>query len=125
MGTDLFKLLNLKPIYFDYDKSNIRPDAQIEIQKVINYLKEYPTVKIDVRSHTDSRGRDTYNEGLSSRRNTSTKNWIIEKGNIPGNRISGKGYGETQLVNRCSNGVKCSKEEHQENRRSEFIVVEN
>lgn len=125
VGTDLFKLLNLKPIYFDYDKSNIRSDAQIEIQKVINYLKEYPTVKIDVRSHTDSRGKDIYNDALSSRRNSSTKNWIIEKGGISRNRISGNGYGETQLVNRCSNGVKCSKEEHQENRRSEFIIVEN
>jgi len=125
VGTDLFKLLNLNPIYFDYDKSNIRADAQIEIQKVINYLKEYPSVKIDVRSHTDSRGRDSYNEALSTRRNTSTKNWIIEKGNISSGRISGFGYGEKQLVNRCSNGVKCSKAEHQENRRSEFIVIAN
>jgi len=125
VGTDLFKLLNLNPIYFDFDKSYIRPDAQLELQKVINYLNEYPSVSIDVQSHTDSRGRDAYNQKLSQRRNTSTKNWIIEKGGISRSRISGKGYGETQLVNRCSNRVKCSEEEHQQNRRSMFIVTKN
>ncbi|OIQ23076.1 OmpA family protein [Lacinutrix sp. MedPE-SW] len=125
VGTDLFVLLNLNPIYFDFDKSYIRPDAQVELQKVINYLKEYPSVSIDVQSHTDSRGRDAYNESLSQRRNTSTKNWIIEKGGISSSRISGRGYGESQLVNRCSNGVKCSEEEHQQNRRSMFIVTKN
>lgn len=125
VGKDLFKLLDLKPIYFDYDKSNIRPDAQIEIQKVIDYLKKYPTVKIYVKSHTDSRGEDVYNNKLSSRRNTSTINWIVEKGGISRSRLSGKGYGETQLVNRCSNNIQCSKNEHQQNRRSEFIITEN
>jgi len=125
VGTDLFKLLNLNPIYFDYDKAFIRPDAQVELAKVIAYLKEYPGVFIDVQSHTDSRGRDAYNLDLSTRRNISTKNWIINKGGIDRYRITGKGYGESQLVNRCSNGVKCSKEEHQENRRSMFIVTKN
>ncbi|AEH01681.1 OmpA family protein [Lacinutrix sp. 5H-3-7-4] len=125
VGTDLFVLLDLNPIYFDFDKSYIRPDAQVELQKVINYLNEYPSVSIDVQSHTDSRGRDAYNKSLSQRRNTSTKNWIIEKGKISKSRISGRGYGETQLVNRCSNGVKCSEEEHQQNRRSMFIVTKN
>lgn len=125
IGTDLALLLNLNPIYFDYDKSFIRPDAEIELAKIIKYMQEYPSVKIDVRSHTDSRGRDAYNLSLSQRRNTSTKAYIINKGGISTNRISGKGYGETRLTNRCSNGVKCSKEEHQDNRRSEFIVVEN
>ena len=125
VGVDLFELLDLNPIYFDFDKSYIRPDAQIELQKVINYLKAYPSVNIDVQSHTDSRGRDAYNKALSQRRNVSTKNWMIEKGNISRSRISGSGYGETQLVNQCSNGVKCSEEEHQANRRSMFIVTSN
>lgn len=125
IGTDLALLLNLNPIYFDYDKSFIRPDAEIELAKVIKYMQEYPSVKIDVRSHTDSRGRDAYNLALSERRNKSTKEYIINKGGISTDRISGNGYGETRLTNRCSNGVKCSKEEHQANRRSEFIVVEN
>jgi len=124
-GTDLAILLNLNPIYFNYDKSFIRTDAEIELAKVINYMKAYPSVKIDVRSHTDSRGRDAYNWALSNRRNKSTKDYIITKGGISKDRISGKGYGETKLVNKCSNNVKCSKTEHQANRRSEFIIVEN
>ncbi|WP_027880701.1 OmpA family protein [Mesoflavibacter zeaxanthinifaciens] len=125
VGKDLFTELDLNPIYFDFDKSNIRPDAQVELQKVIDYLKKYPTVNIDVQSHTDSRATDQYNIALSQRRNESTKKWIIQKGNIDPSRISGRGYGETQLVNRCSNGVKCSEEEHQQNRRSMFIVTSN
>ena len=125
IGTDLALLLNLNPIYFDYDKSFIRPDAEIELAKVINYMRNYPNVKIDVRSHTDSRGRDAYNWALSNRRNKSTIAYIIKKGGISANRITGQGYGETRLTNRCSNGVKCSAEEHQDNRRSEFIVVAN
>ncbi|WP_396601718.1 OmpA family protein [Algibacter sp. R77976] len=125
IGTDLALLLNLNPIYFDYDKSFIRPDAEIELAKVIKYMTEYPNVKIDVRSHTDSRGKDAYNWALSNRRNKSTIAYIIEKGGISAARITGQGYGETRLTNRCSNGVKCSKAEHQDNRRSEFIVVAN
>jgi len=125
VGTDLFKLLGLNPIYFDYDKSFIRPDAEIELAKIIAYMKEFPNVKVDVRSHTDSRGRDAYNLALSERRNKSTRAYIIEKGGIDANRLSGRGYGETQLTNECSNGVKCSKEAHQDNRRSEFIIVSN
>ena len=125
VGVDLFKLLNLNPIYFNLNKSNIRPDAQIELQKVISYLKEYPSVNIDVQSHTDSRGSNSYNEALSQRRNVSTKNWIIERGGISPNRISGKGYGESQLINGCSDGVKCSEKKHQQNRRSMFIVTKN
>jgi len=122
---DLFVLLNLEPIYFDFDKSNIRPDAEIELAKIIKYMKEFPKVKVDVRSHTDSRGRDAYNLGLSSRRNASTIKYLIESGGISANRITGKGYGETELTNKCRNGVKCTKAEHQANRRSEFIVVED
>ena len=125
IGEDLFVLLDLDPIYFNFDKSNIRPDAQIELQKVINYLKQYPSVNIDVQSHTDSRATYSYNEALSQRRNVSTKNWIIKKGGISASRLTGRGYGETQLVNGCSDGVKCSEEEHQQNRRSMFIVTKN
>jgi len=120
---DLFKVLNLKPIYFDYDKDNIRPDAAIELAKVVEVLMENPSIKIDVRSHTDSRGSDSYNLKLSERRARSTGQWIIAQG-IDASRVSYKGYGETQLVNGCKNGVKCSDGQHEENRRSEFIVTE-
>ena len=125
IGTDLFILLNLNPIYFDYDKSFIRPDAEIELAKIINYMNEFSNVKIDVRSHTDSRGRDAYNFALSNRRNDSTREYIVNMGGISADKLSGKGYGETQLTNKCSNGVKSTDAEHQANRRSEFIVVAN
>lgn len=123
VNDDLFKKLKLNPIYFDFDKSNIRTDAAIELIKVVEVLKEYPTMKIDVRSHTDSRGNDTYNLKLSDRRAKSTVEWMINQG-IDRSRITGKGYGETQLQNNCSNGVPCTVQEHQLNRRSEFIIIE-
>jgi outer membrane protein OmpA-like peptidoglycan-associated protein/tetratricopeptide (TPR) repeat protein len=120
---DLFKKLQLDPIYFDFDKSNIRPDAAVELAKVVEVLKMYPDIKIDVRSHTDSRGNDNYNMKLSDRRAKATMKWMIDNG-ISKDRITGKGYGESQLVNKCANGVPCTPQEHQANRRSEFIVVE-
>ena len=123
VGDDLAKILNIPIIYFDFDKSNIRPDAAAELEKVVVVMKKYPTLKIDVRSHTDSRGTDSYNMALSQRRNKSTRAYIASRG-IDESRLTGKGYGETRHVNKCSNGVKCSEEEHQLNRRSEFIVVE-
>ncbi|RMB59061.1 flagellar motor protein MotB [Dokdonia sinensis] len=122
VGDDLFQTLGLNPIYFDFDRFNIRPDAAFEISKVLAYLNEYPTSKIDIRSHTDSRGNDAYNESLSDKRAKSTMAWLISKG-VDRSRLTAKGYGESQLVNECSNGVKCTEEEHQLNRRSEFIVI--
>ncbi len=120
---DLFKVLKLNPIYFDLDKHNIRPDAAVELAKIAEVLHDYPRMKIDVRSHTDSRASDSYNLKLSQRRAKSTAEWLIAQG-IDASRITYKGYGETQLENRCSNGVKCTEEQHQQNRRSEFIVSE-
>ncbi|MFD0864055.1 OmpA family protein [Sungkyunkwania multivorans] len=124
VGTDLAKVLNIKEIYFDLNKANIRPDAAIELNKVVAYLKEYPSVKIDVRSHTDSRGSDRYNLKLSDRRAKSTIAYIVGQG-ISEDRVNGRGYGETSLLNKCNNFTLCSEEEHQLNRRSEFIVVTN
>lgn len=120
---DLGCRLTLQPIYFDYDKSDIRSDAEIELAKILAALNEYENLKIHIESHTDSRGRDAYNLKLSERRAQSTLNWFMEKG-VSKDRLSAKGYGESQLINRCSNGVECSEEEHQLNRRSMFIIVE-
>ncbi len=122
IGDDLAKLLALNPIYFDFDQSYIRKDAAIELAKVIEVMNEYPTMKIEVGSHTDSHGDDAYNLGLSDRRAKSTVAYMIEKG-ISSDRLTGKGYGETQHVNPCGNGKQCTKDEHQLNRRSEFIIV--
>lgn len=123
-GDDLAQKLDLKPIYFDFDKDNIRKDAAEELAKVIGVMQQYPGLVIEVRSHTDSRGSDNYNLRLSDRRARSTVKYIVEQGKISPDRVSGKGYGETQLVNECANGVPCSREKHQLNRRSEFIIIE-
>lgn len=120
-GTDLAKVLNIPIIYFDFDKSNIRKDAQVELEKLLAALNQYPNLKIEIRSHTDSRGNDAYNKALSQRRATSTLKYLVENG-ISEDRLSATGLGETELVNKCSNGIPCSAEEHQKNRRSEFIV---
>lgn len=122
VGQDLGVLLNLNPIYFDLSKSFIRTDAAIELQKVIAAMRENPTLRIDVRSHTDSRSSDSYNLKLSEARAQSTVDFIVAAG-IDRGRITGRGYGESQLKNRCSDGVPCSDAEHQLNRRSEFIIV--
>lgn len=118
---DLGCRLSLQPIYFDLDRYNIRPDAEVELAKILAAMKQYPQLKIHIESHTDSRASDRYNDILSERRAQSTMDWIIERGIDP-SRLSAKGYGESQLVNQCSNDVECSEEEHQLNRRSMFII---
>ncbi|WP_246035907.1 OmpA family protein [Winogradskyella algicola] len=123
---DLAKILDIPIIYFDFDKSNIRYDAEIELQKVLAVLNKYPTMNIDIRSHTDCRGLADYNERLSDRRAKSTRQYLIDNG-IAAERLTAKGYGESQLVNDCgcepTNASSCSEEEHQLNRRSEFIIT--
>ena len=109
-------------IYFDLDKSNIRKEAAMDLEKILDVLNQNPTMKLDIRSHTDSRQTFKYNEALSERRVKSTMGWLIKNG-IDSSRLTGRGYGETQLVNKCSDGVKCNEEEHQLNRRSEFIIT--
>ena len=122
VGDDINDALNLNMIYFDLNKHNIKPESEFELQKVVNYLKDNPNVNIDVISHTDSRASDSYNLKLSNRRSEIIKFYLVDKG-INKNRISTKGYGESRLVNNCYNGVKCSEEQHNLNRRSEFIIL--
>ncbi len=116
------KAIAIENIYYDYDKWNIRPDAAIELDKIVDILVENPSIIIELGSHTDSRGSDYYNQTLSQKRAESAVQYIIDNG-IAKSRITAKGYGETVLVNKCSNGVKCTDEEHQMNRRTEFKVT--
>jgi outer membrane protein OmpA-like peptidoglycan-associated protein len=118
------KMINTKPIYFDLDKSNIRKDAAIELNRVVDILNKYPNIRLEIKSHTDSRAPDNYNMKLSNKRAKATINYIISKG-IDVNRVFGKGYGETEIINKCKNGVKCTQAEHALNRRTEFIVHNN
>ena len=122
-GTNLISYLKLEPIYFDLDKDVIRPDARHTMQMVIDYLKEYPQLKIEVQSHTDAKASDAYNMNLSARRAKNTEVYLIANG-IADERISNKGFGESRLVNDCKDRNSCPDEKHQENRRSEFIVVD-
>ncbi|MFV0600127.1 MAG: OmpA family protein [Bacteroidales bacterium] len=113
----------LENIYYDLDKYSIRPDAAIELDKLVRIMKENPTLKIELSSHTDSRASDEYNMTLSKKRAASAVKYIINKGISP-DRIVSKGYGETRLINDCSDGVKCSEEKHQQNRRTEILITE-
>jgi len=117
------KVFVLDNIFYDLNKSNIRTDAAIELDKLVVVMTENPTLKIELSSHTDSRGSDPYNMALSSRRAKEAVEYIVSKGISP-DRLEAKGYGETKLINRCSNGVKCSKAEHQANRRTEVKILE-
>lgn len=121
IGDDLGKCFGIKMIYFDLDKYNIRHEAALDLEKILDVLTQNPTMKLDIRSHTDSRASFKYNEVLSENRAKSTINWLVKNGVDP-SRLTGKGYGETQLVNQCTDDVKCTEEEHQLNRRSEFII---
>lgn len=122
-GDDLAKLLQLSTIYFNFNKYDIRKDSEIEVEKVIAAMEKYPSLRIKVNSHTDSRGKDSYNLWLSQKRAESTVNYMVKKG-IAKERLDGEGFGETKLINKCSNGVKCSDKDHELNRRSEFIILE-
>ncbi len=122
VGDDLSKVLQLDPIYFDLDDAKINPQAEVELQKIISAMNKYPKLKIEVRSHTDSRSSYWYNKKLSVKRMRATVQYIIEKGGINWRRIRGRAYGERRLINNCTDDVPCTEEQHQENRRSEFIV---
>jgi len=121
VDTALSELLNVV-IYFDLDKWNIRKDAEVELNKILKVMRDFPKIKVDIRSHTDSRHSHQYNEELSEKRARASKDWLIKKGISP-NRLTAKGYGENQLLNRCKDGVRCSETEHAVNRRSEFIIT--
>lgn len=126
VGGDLAKMLEIKPIYFDLNKFNIRPDAAIELEKIIKVMNENPTMVIELGSHTDCRGSVKSNETLSSNRAKSSANYIKARITNP-ERISGRGYGESKLLNDCGceGAVKstCTEEQHQLNRRTEFIII--
>lgn len=112
--------VNLEPIFFEFDKSNITSQAAFELDKLVQIMNKYPDIAIEVAAHTDSRGSEAYNEQLSDRRAKTTVQYVISKG-IDESRISGEGKGESEPKVDC--GANCTKEQHQMNRRSEFTIV--
>jgi outer membrane protein OmpA-like peptidoglycan-associated protein/Tol biopolymer transport system component len=113
----------LKNIFFDLDKATLRPESTAELERLTKLMNDVPTLKIELGGHTDSRGSDSYNQQLSEKRAKAVVDYLTTKKGISADRLKWAGYGETQLVNGCSNGVKCSDEQHQENRRTEFKVL--
>jgi outer membrane protein OmpA-like peptidoglycan-associated protein len=116
---DVFQLKN---IYYDLNKFFIRPDAARELDHVVAILKEYPTMKVELRSHTDARSSDVYNTRLSESRARAAMDYIVTRGIAPA-RLSARGYGESEILNGCVDGVDCADGDHQQNRRTEFKVV--
>jgi len=115
----------LGPVRFDFDKSTIRKsiDADVELDRIIAILNQYPEMIVSIESFTDARGENKYNQKLSQKRAEMTKEYLVKKG-IAANRITGvKGRGEELPINQCINDVKCTEEEHQANRRTEFVIV--
>ena len=125
-GVDIATIIEINPIYFDLNKSNIRDDAATELLKIVKVMNDYPTMVVELGSHTDCRASQTYNRNLSDRRAKSSASFIKERISKP-ERIYGKGFGESKLKNKCecegSKIVPCSEEEHQENRRTEFLII--
>lgn len=115
-------VVNIEPIYFELNSSYLNKEAKKELDKVVELMNRYPEMIIESGSHTDSRGIVGYNTWLSTRRASSTVNYIIERGVDP-SRITGKGYGESQLINGCSDGVDCTEAQHAMNRRTEFVII--
>lgn len=122
IGDNLGKCFGIKTIYFDFNKADIKPVSIVDLEKILFVMEKNPTMKIDIRAHTDSRGSDKYNQKLSDKRAKSTVGWLVKHGIKP-DRLSAKGYGESQLINHCKDGVQCSEDEHTQNRRSEFIIT--
>ncbi|GEQ86874.1 cell envelope biogenesis protein OmpA [Patiriisocius marinistellae] len=118
---DLGCRLNLQPIYFDFDKSYITAKAEVELAKILAAMRLYPELIIHIESHTDSRATFSYNERLSERRAQSTLQWLINRGIEP-RKLTARGYGENRLTNRCKDGVECTEDEHDLNRRSVFLI---
>ncbi|MBI2258822.1 MAG: OmpA family protein [Flavobacteriia bacterium] len=125
VGTDLATLINIKPIYFDLGKYTIRKDASEELDKIVKIMNDYPSMVVELGSHTDCRSSRAFNMKLSDNRAKASASYIKSRISNP-MRIYGKGYGETRLKNSCACEGKiksnCSEEEHQENRRTEFII---
>lgn len=118
------KMITLKNIYYDNGSTQIRSESSSDLEKLVNFLKDNPNIIIEIASHTDSRGSDASNLKLSQGRAQEAINYLQKKG-IARNRLIPKGYGETKLVNGCTNAVNCTEAQHVQNRRTEFKVVGN
>ncbi|MEZ5057160.1 MAG: OmpA family protein [Saprospiraceae bacterium] len=116
-------VIQIENIYYDLNKWDIRPDAAKELDKVVTLMNDNPEIIVELGSHTDSRGSKEYNQKLSSNRAQAAVDYITKTGGIAFERIKAKGYGESVLTNKCADGVQCTEEEHQQNRRTELKII--
>jgi len=116
------KTFKLENVYYDLDKWYLRSSSKAELDRLYAILVNFPSMTVELSSHTDSRGSDTYNEDLSANRARACYEYLVVKGISP-ERIIPRGYGESKLVNNCADGVKCVESAHQKNRRTEFKVL--
>ena len=114
-------IIKTDPIYFDYNMWYIRKESKVVLDRVVALMNKYPGMVIEIGSHTDSRGNAKFNEDLSQKRANSTREFIIQSG-INANRVTAKGYGESVPIIKCKTDDSCSEEEHELNRRSEFVI---
>ena len=114
--------IKINPIYFDFDKWNIRPDAALELNNVVNIMKKYSDMIIEIGAHTDCRGSDDYNLILSHKRAKSVREYLISQG-VLNNNVKSVGYGELQPVNHCNKPSICEEREYDINRRCEFVIL--
>ena len=112
----------LLKVYYDLGRASVRPEAIPELNRLYWLLDRNPDIVVEIGSHTDARGTDAFNYRLSQRRANAIVRFLVSKG-ISSSRLQAKGYGETRLVNGCANGVDCTEDDHQMNRRTEFRVV--
>jgi len=115
-------VVNINPIYFSLNKADIRKDALDELQKVVDLMHRYPALRVEIGSHTDSRGSDSFNLDLSSKRASATLGYIVNNG-IDSKRLTAKGFGETQPIVHCETEDSCTELEHAKNRRTEFVIL--
>ena len=124
IGVDASLLIDIDPIYFDSAEFTIDKDIARELNKVVAFMNENSSMRIRLRTHTDSRGKSSDNQAISTKRAKAAVDYIISQG-IASSRISGRGFGENEIINQCRDGMECSEEEHQENNRMEFIITQN
>ena len=117
------EVIRLNNIYYEFNDDKILDESKPDLDFIYDLMTKYPDIKIELSSHTDSRGNNPYNQDLSQRRANSAKGYLVEKG-IGDDRIDAVGYGEELILNRCADGVKCSEVEHRLNRRTEFKVTD-
>ncbi len=120
-GIKVANVIRITNIYYDLDKSVIRKDAITQLEKIVKIMKSHENITIALSSYTDSRQTNAYNDRLAKRRATSAMNYLVKKG-IKKSRISSNSFGEKQLVNNCGDDQECTEDQHQLNRRTEFLI---